>query len=52
LNQPSGIPWQQIMETLKWFSIVAIVGGTAAIVFVAVVVYVRKTEKKGLNEIG
>jgi transglutaminase-like putative cysteine protease len=51
LNQPSGIPWQQILETLKWFSIVAMVGGAVAIVFVAVVVYVRKTEKKNWTKL-
>ena len=46
LNQPSGFPWQQIVEMLKWFSIVAMVGGIVAIVFTAVVVYTRKTKRK------
>jgi len=51
LNQSLDIPWQQIMETLKWFFIVVIATGTATVVLVIIFVYVRKTRKKDLKEV-
>jgi len=51
LTQPLDIPWQQIMEMLKWFFIVGIIAGTVTVVLVVVFVYVRKTGKRGLKEV-
>jgi len=51
LNQCLDIPWQRIMEMLKWFFIVGIVAGTATVVVVVIFVYVRKTGNRRLREV-
>lgn len=51
LNRSLDVPWQRIMEMLKWFFIVGVVAGTATVVLVAIFVYVRKTRKSELNEV-
>ncbi len=51
LDQSLDIPWQQIMEMLRWFFIVGTVAGTATVVLVAIFVYVRKMGKRRLEEV-
>lgn len=49
LDQSLDIPWQQIMEMLKWVFIVGTVAGTATVVLVVIFVYVRKMGKKKIE---